>query len=132
MFEQGDILRFYYLWSHQVEDGEESGRKDRPVCLVVRTPSNPALLYLFPLTSKQPGSDRLSLPIGQFECRRTGLDFPTWLIVDEYNVAASDELFDLASPTAIGSLSRATMTKVATLVKLASAERRLKGVRRGP
>ncbi len=131
MFKQGDILRFYYLWSHQVEDGEESGRKSRPVCVVVRTLTNPAMFYLFPITTKQPKADRLSLAISPFECRRSGLDFPVWLIVDEYNVAATDQLFDLASPTPIGRLSPATMTKIAALVKKASSERRLKGVRRG-
>lgn len=54
MFKPGDLLRYYYLWARQADAGEESGRKARPVCIVVRIPTTPAALFLFPLTSQQP------------------------------------------------------------------------------
>jgi len=37
MLEAGDVVRFHYLWTRQAAKGEESGRKARPVCVVVRT-----------------------------------------------------------------------------------------------
>ena len=56
--------------------GEESGRKARPVCVVVQAPHVPGAVFLFAITSKAPVAERLFLPISQIECRRAGLDFP--------------------------------------------------------
>jgi hypothetical protein len=36
MPEPGQVVRFVYLWKRQATVGEESGRKARPVCVVVR------------------------------------------------------------------------------------------------
>lgn len=47
MFERGQVVRFHYLWARQANAGEESGRKARPVCFVVRTPGNPGAVYSF-------------------------------------------------------------------------------------
>ncbi|USQ74341.1 hypothetical protein NF552_23605 (plasmid) [Roseomonas mucosa] len=33
---QGTVLRYPYLWLSQSRAGEDSGRKERPVCLVLR------------------------------------------------------------------------------------------------
>jgi hypothetical protein len=44
MLERGQIVRFFYLWKRQADAGEESGRKARPVCIVVRTPDNPGAI----------------------------------------------------------------------------------------
>ncbi len=85
MFEPGQVLRFFYLWKRQARVGEESGRKARPVCVVVRTAAMPGVVFLFPITSQLPETDRLSLAISEMECRRAGLDFPCWIVLDEYN-----------------------------------------------
>jgi hypothetical protein len=47
----GEVFRFHYLWSHESERGEESGRKIRHACLLVKAGH---ALYLFPVTSKKP------------------------------------------------------------------------------
>ncbi|OHV60214.1 hypothetical protein LCM4577_18670 [Mesorhizobium sp. LCM 4577] len=128
MFEPGDLLRYYYLWARQADAGEESGRKARPVCIVVRTPTAPAALFLFPLTSQQPDATRTYIAISEIECRRGGLDFPSWLILDEYNRVRTDEAYDLVSTKPIGSFSPAFVRKIAGLIKEAANQRRLRGV----
>ncbi|MEI9406121.1 hypothetical protein [Mesorhizobium argentiipisi] len=128
MFKPGDLLRYYYLWARQADAGEESGRKARPVCIVVRAPTAPATLFLFPLTSRQPDATRTYIAISEIECRRGGLDFPSWLILDEYNRVRTDEAYDLVSTKPIGSFSPAFVRKIAGLIKEAANQRRLRGV----
>ena len=65
MFDAGDVVHFHYLWKRQADAGEESGRKARPVCVVVRTPDVPGAVFLFAITSQAPHEDRLSLPISR-------------------------------------------------------------------
>jgi len=130
MFKPGDILRYNYLWARQFDAGEESGRKARPVCLVVKTQTKPANLFLFPLTSQPPAQDRVAFALGEIECRRAGLDFPTWLVVDEYNYLREDELFDLEAARPVGALSPAVLRKVALLIKQAAEKRRLRAIHR--
>jgi hypothetical protein len=124
----GDIVRCYYLWARQADAGEESGRKARPVCVVVRTPVEPAALFLFPLTSQKPGHARSHLSISEIECRRGGLAYPSWLILDEYNRVKVDEAYDLAGTTAIGTFSPAFVRKIAAAIRQAAMQRRLRGV----
>lgn len=45
---RGDVYRFNYLWGHEAERQEESGRKIRRVCLMMQIDE---WLYLFPITS---------------------------------------------------------------------------------
>lgn len=66
--------------------------------------------------------------VSEIECRRGGLRFPSWLILDEYNLLRLDEAYDLASTTPIGTFSPAFVRKVATLIKQAAAQRRLRVV----
>ncbi|RZS83372.1 hypothetical protein EV217_2114 [Phyllobacterium myrsinacearum] len=130
MLQPGDVLEYHYLWARQADAGEESGRKARPVCLVVRTATNPANLFLFPLTSQKPLRSRASTAISEIECRRAGLDFPSWLILDEYNYVDADKAYDFVSTTPLGAFSEAFLRKIAVLIKQASAERRARAVLR--
>jgi hypothetical protein len=130
MLEQGAIVRFFYLWSRQADAGEVSGRKSRPSCIVIRTPTNPAALFLFPITSKQPASDRLHIQISEIECRRCGLNAPSWLILDEFNRVMSDETYDFDSLKQQGTFSGAFMKQIATIVQSGIRSRSIKGVRR--
>lgn len=124
----GDIVRYYYLWAQQAATGEDSGRKARPVCVVVRTPTEPAALFLFPLTSQKPGPSRASLSVTEIECRRGGLDHPSWLILDEYNRVQVDEIYDLADVRPMGAFSSAFLRKIASSIKQTAARRRLRRV----
>lgn len=130
MFERGQIVRFFYLWKRQAEAGEETGRKARPACIVVRTPDNPGAVFLFPITSQQPDKDRLHLAFGEMECRRAGLAFPCWIILDEYNRVDLDKAFDFESTQPMGSVSAAFLARIAATVKEAARMRRLSGVAR--
>lgn len=130
MLEPGQIVRFFYLWSREAAAGEESGRKARPTCVVVRTATAPGVVFLFPITSRLPGTDGVSLAISQMECRRAGLDFPCWIILDEYNRVELDKAFDFETTTPIGTFSPAFLKTVASTVKQAAAARKLAGVAR--
>ncbi|CDM61164.1 MULTISPECIES: hypothetical protein [Rhizobium] len=130
MLEPGQIVRFFYLWKRQAAAGEESGRKARPVCVVVRTAAAPEAVFLFPITSQLPDTERLSLAVSQMECRRAGLDFPCWIVLDEYNRVELDKAFDFETTTPLGSFSPAFLKKIALTVKNAAAARRLTGITR--
>ncbi|WBK00888.1 hypothetical protein [Methylocystis parvus] len=106
------------------------GRKSRPVCVVVRTATTPARLFLLPVTSQNPGADRPHLATSEIECRRGGLDFPSYLIFDEYNFVQGDEAYDLESPKPIGSFSPAYLRKIAIQLKEISAQIRIRAVAR--
>jgi hypothetical protein len=128
MLEPGHIVRFFYLWSRQAAAGEESGRKARPACVVVRSTAVPGAVFLCPITSQLPAPDRLSLAITQMECRRAGLDFPCWIILDEYNRVELDKAFDFDSTRPLGSFSPAFLKTIAVTVKQAVANRKLTAV----
>lgn len=64
------------------------------------------------------------------ECRRAGLDFPCWIILDEYNRVELDKAFDFESSKPLGSFSLAFLKKIAGIVKEAAASRRLAAVSR--
>ncbi|PZM16481.1 hypothetical protein [Rhizobium tubonense] len=128
MLEPGQVVRFFYLWSRQPAAGEESGRKARPVCVVVRTAVVPGAVFLFPISSQMPGPDRPPLAISQVECRRAGLDFPCWIILDEYNRVELDKAYDLETTVPLGSFSPAFLKAIANTVKQAAASRKLGGI----
>lgn len=130
MLNSGEIVRYGYLWAREADSGEESGRKSRPVCVAVRTSSKPAALFLFPITRQKPDSARFHFAISEIECRRGGLSFPSYLIIDEYNHVPVDAAYDLESPHPIGAFSPAFMRKVAARIKDVATRSRLRGVRR--
>ncbi|MBB3135997.1 hypothetical protein FHS26_003744 [Rhizobium pisi] len=78
--------------------------------------SVPGVVVLFAITSRTPQHERLFLPISQIECRRAGLDFPCWIILDEYNWVELDKAFDFESTVPLGSFSPAFLKKIARTV----------------
>ena len=73
-------------------------------------------MFLFPLTSQKPDRSRAHCPISEIECRRGGLAYPSWLILDEYNQVQVDEACDLVT-TPIGAFSPAFVGKIAGVIK---------------
>ena len=130
MFEQGDVAEFYYLWHREELAGEETGRKARPVCVVIRSPGNPDVVFVFPFTSQPPLAGQLALEVPEIECRRVGLYSPCWLVLDEYNRVEMDKDYDFASTEPIGSVSPAFLREIARTVRNALASHRLKAVNR--
>jgi hypothetical protein len=130
MFEQGDVAEFFYLWHREEQAGEESGRKPRPVCVVIRTPGNPDVVFLFPFTSKAPSPGQLALEVPEIECRRIGLVVPCWIVLDEYNRVEMDKDYDFASTEPIGSVSAAFLRVIAATIRQAVRSAPIKAVNR--
>lgn len=130
MFEQGDVAEFYYLWHREELAGEESGRKPRPVCIVVKTPGNPEVVFLFPFTSKSPLAGQVALEVPEIECRRVGLATPCWIILDEFNRVEMDKDYDFASTEPIGSVSAAFLREIAATIRQAVRSATIKVVNR--
>jgi hypothetical protein len=124
----GDIVRFNYLWAREAEVGEESGRKTRPVCVIVRTSAEPAALFLLPLTSRLPSKDRAALVIPEIECKRGGLRSPCWIVCDEYNRVTMDLAHDFESLDPIGAFSASFLKQIAASLKREALARRAKMV----
>ena len=118
---RGSVYRYFYLWAWQSDYGEESGRKERPACLLVRPPSHPELMFMFAITSKMPPSNRSFDLIPAAGCRRVGLSHPSWIILDEYNIAVDTDLQDFASLEPLGTFS-APYLKTVILKALARAK----------
>jgi hypothetical protein len=64
------------------------------------------------------------------ECRRGGLGFPSWLILDEYNRVSIDAAYDFETTAPIGTFSTAFVRKIASAIKQAAERRRLRGIAR--
>jgi hypothetical protein len=85
--ETGLVIRYHFLWSREYDRGEEHGRKARPVCVVVPLTRIGDDVVLFPLTTREPGPDRLAVKVPETERRRLRLRglSPSWLLLDEGN-----------------------------------------------
>lgn len=131
----GEVYRFHYLWSHERDRGEESGRKIRHACLLVVAGD---YLYLFPITSKlplprHPDEQRLFETVPEIECKRLGLSrsAPSYLVLDDFNKVARSGLYDFDGLDSVGTLSARFLEACARRFLQAVAERRpLKGVTR--
>jgi hypothetical protein len=128
MFEAGRIYRFSYLWSWQERQGEETGRKIRPVCLILRTPEPDGALFLFPIATVQPSEDRLALSIPAGERKSAGLEMASWIVLDEYNRTEDCKVCDFESPNLIGQFSGPFFQTILSAIKAAGPGRRIKAV----
>jgi hypothetical protein len=79
---------------------------------------------------RKPDRTRAHLAVSEIECRRGGLDFPSWLILDEYNRVSVDAAYDFETTRPIGTFGPAFVRKIASTIKQAAARRRLRGVAR--
>ncbi|MBZ9814941.1 MULTISPECIES: hypothetical protein [unclassified Mesorhizobium] len=73
-------------------------------------------------------SNPTHIAVSEIECRRGGFDFPSWLILDQYNRVRTDEAYDLVTVKPIGSFSPAFVRKIAGLIKEAADQRGLRGI----
>ena len=128
----GSVLDYAYLWRRQADTGEESGRKERPVCLALTLGTDPdnQELFLFPITSQAPTPGRAAIAITQIECRRGGLYHPAWLILDEFNRCVAHAAYDLANTTPRGSFSVSFMRTVVERIAQLRRQGEVRGVSR--
>ena len=119
----GAIIVYPYLWRWQRERGETEGRKDRPVCVVLKVHGADGLthLALLAISSQPPAAGRVAIEVPDIERRRGGLSDlkRAWVIVDEYNYDIAQRSFYLETDRpALGCFSRSFMMKLAGKAKV--------------
>ncbi|MEB2848275.1 hypothetical protein [Endobacterium cereale] len=72
----------------------------------------------------------MALAFNQMQCRRAGLNFPCWIILDEYNLVDLGKIYDFESTKPLGIISAAFLAEIARIIKQAAATGRLSGVKR--
>ena len=112
----GVVIRYPYLWRREADKGEDAGRKDRPVCLVIAVPMNSLTwVYLLPISSQPPASGQTAIEIPELELRRIGLKTfkRGWISVSEHNrdIAELSYYLDPALEP-LGSFSEAFLLKI--------------------
>lgn len=117
----GQIIEYHYLWKWQAEKGETEGRKKRPsrVVLVVKDQAGNHLLFIAPITSKEPVTGRQAVSIPDTEARRANLtrDKRLWIMIDELNVDVLEKSYTLEDRTARGQFSQAFTDKLIRAVQ---------------
>ena len=130
----GEVWLYPYLWAWQQDLGETEGRKDRPTAIVAAVHDAEGQLHiaLLPITSKSPGSDRISMEIPMMEARRIGLttSHALWIIFDDYNFDAYGESYYFDPDGRIGALSSAFLALVTARFIKALKERAIRRIRR--
>jgi hypothetical protein len=120
---QGTVITYPYLWASQRNAGETEGRKDRPVCMVlrIRDPgSGHHHLVLLAISSQPPRDDQSALEIPDTERRRAGLGrYPrAWIFVSEFNYDIAEQSFYYEpSIPPLGSFSTAFLKEVANALR---------------
>lgn len=115
-FQRGAIYRFNYLWAREHDRGEESGRKDRPACLLLRPEAFPDILVMFAITSQPPSSGQTCVEVPASECEKGGLYSPAWIILDEYNLVQASRSPDFASLDPTGRFSDRFLREITAIV----------------
>lgn len=125
----GQVFSYHYLWKWQQDAGETEGRKPRPSCVtvVVRNQSGQTVMFIAPITSKDPGPERAALSIPQIEAGRANLEtsLPLWVMVDELNVDVLETSFTLESRTPLGSFGPGFTTKIVEAIQTVRQSRKL-------
>ncbi len=86
--EPADVLSYSYLWAREAEAGEESGRKDRPVVVVVARLQRSAgtLLLVAPISHLAPERPEEGIEIPANVKKQLGLDREkSWIVLTELN-----------------------------------------------
>src|SRR4051794_4524334 len=86
--EPADVLSYSYLWAREAAEGEESGRKDRPVVVVVAAEvrGSRTQLLVAPITHSEPARSGDALEIPSIVKRQLGLDGArSWIVLTELN-----------------------------------------------
>lgn len=102
----GHVFDYHYLWKWQNNLGETEGRKSRPSCmaLVTQNTAGQHVLFIVPITSKEPEGNRVAIRVPETEAHRAKLDthIPLWVMVDEMNVDILEASYTLENRTPRG------------------------------
>lgn len=83
-----DVLSYSYLWTHEAERGEEEGRKNRPVVIVIarETVGDRTELMAVPITTQPPRRAADGFEVPSRVKVHLGLDAERcWIMVTELN-----------------------------------------------
>lgn len=132
--QEGDVWRYPYLWRWQDARNETEGRKNRPVSFVAvaKTVSGEHLLFVLPITSKEPDTGAHAIEIPQTELRRAGLDsaLRLWIVIDEYNLDILERSFYFEPGERLGSFSPKFRSTIVRQFRQLFSVRRSKPVKR--
>ena len=81
----GLVISYRFLWGRERDAGADLGREARPACVVVPIATEGNRVVLFPLTTQEPGSDRLAVRVPDTERRRLRGAAASWSLLEEGN-----------------------------------------------
>lgn len=85
----GLVIRYFYLWAREHDEGREEGVKDRPcaVLLATKTEAGDLRVIVLPITHLPPRDPESAVAIPLPTKRRLGLDDDqSWVVLTEGNV----------------------------------------------
>ncbi len=130
----GQVWRYPYLWSHEVDAGRSESRKQRPTAVSLLTTNNEgeAVVMLVPLTTLEPENNSYALEVPEIELRRAGLDpsVRAWVIANEYNFEAYKRTYYLEPRALKGEFTSMFIKLVQGKMIEAIKARKAKGVGR--
>lgn len=90
LFDEGQIVRYEYLWNWQAKAGRTNGEKPRPCCLALSMKNprqNLTHMILLPISGTPPRPEQEAIVIPTLELKRAGLSTfkEGWITVSEYN-----------------------------------------------
>ncbi len=106
----GCVIEYQYLWRRQALAGRIEGLKRRPTAVAFRMAGKQSdIVYLMPITTKEPDANSLAIEVPQIEKKRAGLDleFRQWIILSEMNADLIPGSFVLEPNAKIGTFSKA-------------------------
>ena len=117
----GTVLLYPFLWSREYGQGEESGRKDRPVAVAFNLGHK---IGLVPITSKAPRTDERGIEIPEIEKQRAGVDVMKllWVIPTEMNIDDPAHSYYLEPDSIIGQFSAVFMERLKAEIRLSIAQ----------
>jgi hypothetical protein len=116
----GCVIEYQYLWRREALAGQIEGLKRRPTAVAFRMECKQSdIVYLMPITTKEPDANTLAIEVPQIEKKRSGLDldFRQWIILSEMNADLIPGSFVLEPNAKIGMFSKAFFQSVLRLWK---------------
>jgi hypothetical protein len=113
--QSGCVIEYQYLWRREALSGQIEGLKRRPSAVAFRMAGKQSdIIYLMPITTKEPDTHTLAIEVPQIEKKRAGLDldYRQWIILAEMNADIIPGSFVLEPNAKIGMFSKAFFQSV--------------------
>ena len=127
-FVEGAIYAYNCLWARESRRGEESGLKQRPVRLVLKSGIDPERLCLFAITTQPPQARSFAIEGSNVGRQKGGATQRCWIGFDEYNVARADRTCDFGRLEPVGRFNRDFLQSLAAVLRSEGPKRRLAAV----